>query len=257
MEFKDTPKHEVHELFPKKHKYCVGIPLLNEGEKILKQLKRMQDAKIHEQADIIIFDGDSSDGSTSEENLKNYNVRSIIIKKDTGKQGAQFRMGFEYILKQGYEGIVTIDGNNKDSVEDIPSFIKELESGNDFIQGSRYIKGGRHENTPLSRHIGVRLIHAPWLSFISGFKYTDTTSAFRGISKRVLLSEKLNLFRAEFIAYELLFYMSAFIPRLGFKCKEIPVARVYPKGKVPTKITLLGNLKILKDLFTISKYKTF
>lgn len=250
---REIPDYKIEEFFDKKHKYCVGIPLLNEGEKIKKELKSMLDNGIHNIADIIIFDGGSNDGSTNKDFLKSVNVRTLLIKTGAGKQGAQFRMGFDYILNQGYDGIITIDGNNKDGVEYIKDFIKKLEDGYDFIQGSRFIKGGIHKNTPISRYLAVKLMHAPWISFMSGFKYTDTTSAYRGISKKLLLDGNLNIFRNIFLGYELLFYMSVMAPKLNYKVCEIPVSRIYPKDtKIPTKITFSGNINIIKTLFKLN-----
>jgi dolichol-phosphate mannosyltransferase len=238
-------------------KYCIGIPVLNEGEKIQKQLHKMNDLEIYKMADIFIFDGNSTDNALNDDFLKSVNVKGILIKQDFGKQGTQLRMGFDYIIKHKYQGIITIDGNNKDSIEDIGNFINKLDEGYDFIQGSRFIKGGYHENTPLSRYIAVRLIHAPWISLLSGFWFTDTTSAYRGLSTKLLTSPSLNIFRDIFIGYELLFYMSAKSPKLGYKTIEIPVKRIYPKlGKTPTKITFLGNFKIILELIklTFNKY---
>lgn len=250
---REIPDYKIEEFFNKKHKYCVGIPLLNEGEKIQKELKSMLDNDIPNIADIIIFDGGSNDGSTDVDFLKSVNVRTLLIKTGEGKQGAQFRMGFDYILNQEYEGIITIDGNNKDGVEYIKDFIKKLEEGYDFIQGSRFIKGGIHKNTPISRYLAVKFIHAPWISFMSGFKYTDTTSAYRGITKKLLLDENLNIFRDIFSGYELLFYMSVMAPKLNYKVCEIPVSRIYPKNtKIPTKITFTGNFNIIKILFKLN-----
>ena len=61
--------------------------------------------------------------------------------------------------------VVTIDGNNKDCPLSIGDFIAKLEIGYDLVQGSRFIKGGEHKNTPFFRYIAIRLIHAPMLSF--------------------------------------------------------------------------------------------
>lgn len=44
-------------------------------------------------------------------------------------------MGIYWALERGYRGVITIDGNNKDSIEDIPRFIQKLEEGYDFVQG--------------------------------------------------------------------------------------------------------------------------
>ena len=62
------------------------------------------------------------------------------------------RMAFDYALDQGYEGIVTVDGNDKDDTRLVHRFIEALENGYDHVQGSRYIAGGKGVNTPLLRH---------------------------------------------------------------------------------------------------------
>jgi len=252
----ELPEYKIIEFRPKRSKYCVCIPVINEGDRIKKQLIKMQE--IAKYYDIIIADGDSNDGSLNHSILKKLNIRTLLIKKGPGKLSAQLRMGYAYAIKQGYNGIVTIDGNNKDNVDAIPNFIKELESGYDFIQGSRYLPGGKGINTPLIRLIATKLIHIPIISLLAGFKYTDTTNGYRGYSIKFLLSERVQPFRNIFNTYELLAYLSVKAPRLGFKVKEIPVIRAYPsKGKKPTKISFFrGNFDLLRILFNliIGKY---
>ncbi|OPH53101.1 glycosyl transferase family 2 [Paenibacillus ferrarius] len=243
----DVPNYELIEFKSKAHNYCVCIPVINEGEKIQKELKRL--SYFANVIDILILDGGSTDGSLNHDFLISNGVRAILTKKDSGKLSAQLRMGFSYALLQGYEGVLTVDGNNKDSVESIPLFIEQLDKGMDFVQGSRYVPGGKEVNTPISRKIAIKLIHAPYLSVISGFRYTDTTNGFRAHSNKFLMDDRLKPFRTIFSTYELLAYISVKAPRLGFKVVEIPVAREYPKGKVPTKISpLRGNLLLMKIL---------
>ncbi|CAH1193312.1 hypothetical protein PAECIP111893_00431 [Paenibacillus plantiphilus] len=243
----EVPSFESVEFLPKRHKYCVCIPVINEGEKIRKQLNRMKG--LSELIDIIILDGGSTDDSLSHDFLRGNGISVLLTKRDTGKLSAQLRMGFAYAMKRGYEGVVTIDGNNKDSVESIPNFITELDNGMDFVQGSRYVPGGQEVNTPFSRKLAIKLIHAPYMSILSGFRYTDTTNGFRAHSRKLLLDPKIKPFRRIFDTYELLAYLSHKAPKLGFSVKEIPVSRVYPKGKIPTKISpLRGNLLLLKIL---------
>lgn len=245
-------KHSITNLKEKTRNYCICIPVLNEGEKFIRQIEKMKDLKLDQIADIIILDRDSSDGSTKDEILSKYNIRTII-RIHEGKQGSQLRVGFDFAILEGYEAVITVDGNGKDSVENIPDFIECLKNGYQFIQGSRYIPGGRGVNTPITRHLGVKFIHAPWISILSGFRFTDTTSAFRGIAIEVLKDKKLNIFRDIFVGYELLFYMSARVPRLGYRTCELPVTRSYPKkGKTPTKISFWGNFGIIKELINLS-----
>lgn len=233
------PKYEIIELKKKSTKYCICIPLLNEGEKFKKQLEKMK--PYSKMADIIIADGDSTDGSTKKEFLKKNNVKALLIKKSSGRQSTQLRMGFAYALKSGYEGIITIDGNGKDGVEKIPGFIKALDEGYDYIQGSRFIRGGQAINTPPLRWLGIRFVFSPIISFASKFFFTDITNGFRAFSKKLLLHPEVKPFREIFIRYELLFYLPVRACQLRFRVKEIPVKRLYPKGLVPTKISGIGS----------------
>jgi len=242
-----VPKFEISFSLNKQHDYCVSIFAINEGEKLHKQLNRMQSLDIN--ADIIISDGGSIDGSTDNTLLISKGVNALLVKKEAGKLGSQMRIAFAWALQQGYKGIVVIDGNNKDSVKNINDFIEHLEKGYDHIQGSRFIPGGKAINTPLSRLAGLKVLHVPLIRLASGFKYTDTTNGFRAYSSKLLISDKMALFRDVFTGYELHYYMAIQAARQGFKCIEIPVTRIYPQGKVPTKISpIKGNLSVIKIL---------
>jgi dolichol-phosphate mannosyltransferase len=210
----------------------------------------MADVKIAEIADIIIVDGGSTDGSLELESLQQKGVRGLLVKKGVGKLSAQLRCAYAFALDQGYEGIVSIDGNDKDDPEAIPRFIDALKQGVDFVQASRFIAGGVAENTPKSRDFAIRYIHAPMLSLFSGFRWTDTTQGFRAYSRKMLLDPELAVFRNVFVTYELLAYLSYRAPMLCYRCIELPTTRKYPLGEVPTKIGgFKGNLAVLHVLF--------
>jgi glycosyltransferase involved in cell wall biosynthesis len=253
-----VPKFECMEYAEKTSDYCVLIPIINEGDRIHKELERAKNNKITSVADIIICDGGSKDGSTAAEQLQNLQVNTLLVKQDSGKQGAQLRMGIWWALQRGYKGIITIDGNNKDSIEDIPRFIEKLKEGFDLIQGSRYVKGGKAINTPLIRHISVKLLHAPIISLTARKRFTDTTNAYRAYSARYLQDNRVQPLREIFMTYELLAYLSVRATQIGYKACEIPVTRAYPKtGKTPTKISFFkGNSELLKILFSnlLGKY---
>lgn len=234
----------------RRHAWCVVIPVINEGTRIRNLLARMQAARIAECADIIIVDGGSTDGSLDLDALQKLDVQGLIVKTGPGKLSAQLRCAYAFTLEQGYEGIVTIDGNDKDDPAAIPMFIDALKQGVDFVQASRFLSGGIAENTPKSRDFAIRFIHAPCLSLASGFKWTDTTQGFRAYSSRMLLDPRIGPFRDVFSGYELLAYLSYRAPKLGFKCLELPTTRRYPPGEVPTKISSVrGNLAVLQVLF--------
>lgn len=244
-----VPDFESNVISRKQTNYCLLIPIINEGERIIKELLRAKTVGIDKVVDIIICDGGSSDGSTSTIKLEALGVNTLLTKIGPGKQGAQMRMGFWWALKRGYKGFITIDGNNKDSIEDVPSFVKKLDESYDFIQGSRFVKGGKALNTPLLRHLAVRLIHAPIISLTAKKYFTDTTNGFRGYSKKYLTHKDVKPFRDIFSTYELLAYLSVKASQLNLKTCEIPVKRIYPKGgTVPTKIKGLAANKELLDI---------
>lgn len=247
-----VPAMEVPLWLGKQRPYCVVIPVINEGERIKSLLKRMEASKVPAIADIVIVDGGSADGSLELEALQRVGVRGLVVKTGSGKLSAQLRCAYAFALDKGYEGVVTIDGNDKDDPEAIPRFVEALKDGVDFVQASRFLPGGVAENTPKSRDFAIRYIHAPCLSVASGFKWTDTTQGFRAYSRRMLLDSKVAPFREVFVTYELLAYLSYRAPKLGYVCKELPTIRRYPRGEVPTKISSFkGNLSVLKILLSV------
>jgi dolichol-phosphate mannosyltransferase len=243
-----VPAHDRHVFGPKRHRYCVAVFVINEGDRIRKQLDGM--APLAQQVDIIVADGGSTDGSLALDTLGAFNLRALLVKRGPGKLSAQMRMAIAFALDEGYDGLIVIDGNGKDDYAAIPRFVQLLDEGYDHIQGSRYIAGGQGINTPLSRTLGVRLLHAPLISLAARARYTDTTNGFRAYSRRLLADPRVQPLRDIFTGYELHYYLAIRAARLGFRLTETPVTRRYPAaGKMPTKISpVKGNLLVLRTL---------
>ena len=214
-----VPDYRIDPYQDKKSEYCLLIPVINEGVRILKELQRAQKAGVDKLCDILICDGGSTDGSMEPKRLKKLGVNGLLTKLGPGRQGAQLRMGISYALGRGYAGVLTIDGNNKDSIESVPLFIKKLREGYDLVQGSRFIPGGM-------------AVH---------------TNAFRAYSRAYLIHPQVQPLRDEFQGYELLAYLSVRATQLGLRACEVPVVREYPaKGGVPTKISpFKGNANLM------------
>jgi len=246
---REVPAFEAVIFKPKATRFCLCIPVLNENGRLHAELERIQ--SFHPQVDVIVADGGSTDGSVAADRLQPLGVRALLIKKGPGRLGAQLRMAFVWALRQGYEGVITIDGNNKDDPAAIPLFIQALDEGVDHIQGSRFIKGGRAIRTPFLRWLGVRALHAPLIAAAARFPYTDTTNGFRAYSRQLLEDPRMAIFRAVLSGYELHYYLAIRAARLGFRIAEVPVTREYPQtGKTPTKISgWRGNWCILLTLW--------
>lgn len=245
----EVPAFDVAFCGPRRHDIALCVFVLNEGDRIRAQVRAMHALQLP--VDIVVADGGSTDGALDPEFLTAHGVRALLVKRGPGALSAQMRMGFAWSLTEGYAGVVTIDGNGKDDAAAVPAFVDALQRGVDHVQGSRYVPGGRGINTPLSRHLGVMLLHAPLISLAAGVRYTDTTNGFRAYSRRFLLDERVRPFRDVFRGYELHYYLAIRAGRLGFSVAELPVTRAYPAGgTVPSKIRgWRGNVNILRTLW--------
>src|SRR5262245_10243739 len=244
------PDFTVTEFAPRATRYTVLIPVINEGQRIRRQLQCMAALGLTQCVDTIIVDGGSTDGSLAEGFLRAVGLRALVTKVGPGKLSAQLRCGYAWALLDGYEGIITIDGNGKDGVDTIPDFITALDEGYAYVQASRFLPGGREENTPLLRLLAIRLLHAPVLSLAAGKWFTDTTQGYRAYASAYLLHPLVQPFRDVFLRYELLAYLTVRASQLGFEVKELPTVRAYPKGEgIPTKIN--GFAALLDLLFVL------
>ncbi|MBI3465255.1 MAG: glycosyltransferase family 2 protein [Planctomycetes bacterium] len=250
-----VPAHTVQEYSPRTSSYALCVFVLNEGERVLSQLRKMQPPA--SQVDIVIADGGSTDGALSEHTLRPLGVNTLLTKTGPGKLSAQMRMAFAYALARGYQGVIVMDGNDKDDPRAVPAFVAALEAGFDHVQGSRFIPGGKAVRTPWLRWWGIRFVHAPLVSCAAGSRYTDTTNGFRAYSRQLLLDPRVAPFREVFSAYELHYYLAIRAARLGFRTCEVPVTRSYPgRGKTPTKIHgWRGNCAVLRTLLAACRHR--
>lgn len=232
--FHDLPEHRVEEFAPKRTKYCFVPIVYNEGDRFKRQIERMKpNAPL---ADILVAQRESTDGSTDPDLLRSMGVRTLLTTQAKGGATA-IRMAIWYALQQGYEGVILIDGHNKDGVEYLPEYLRKLDEGYDFVQGSRFMEGGVEKNTPLLRRLGISFIMAPLLWLNGHFWYTDGTNGFRGYSRRFLEHPEVEPFRNCFSHFNLQYFLSYMAPKLRLRVIEIPVERVYPDdGSIPTKV---------------------
>jgi dolichol-phosphate mannosyltransferase len=242
------PVFECAEFHPRTCSYALIIGVFNEGEKFTQQLISLQ--SFRSKVDIIIADGGSDDGATSSQLLQN-KTRTLLINKDSQRGlSVQYRIALHYALNQGYEGVIMMDGNGKDGVEAIDAFIAKLKAGYDFIQGSRFLPGGHHENTPIDRVLGIRLVFNPIINLASGYHYTDGMNGFKACSRTFISDSRIQLFRSIFVRYNLQYYCNYSAPKIGFRVCEIPVSRRYTTSHLPQSkiIGLRARLKIIWEL---------
>ncbi|MEI0551448.1 glycosyltransferase family 2 protein [Brachyspira intermedia] len=253
------PKYEKYVFFEKKNKYALVISITNEGKRFISQMNKMKEGNVFNVCDVFICDGSDKDKLLSPTDVNNFGCRKLIINiHESNGRAIKFKQGFYEAMKDGYEGVIMLDGNDKDDVSDgLPKHLEKLNEGYDFLQSTRFTLGGKNENTPLLRIIGIRLIASPLISFTSGFHYDDVLIGFKSFSKNYMLDKRLDIFREEFKDYEYYFYPLVHAKKLGYKVAQIPTTRVYPKNQLPTKVKgVKQNLKVLKDIIYLAFSKT-
>ena len=253
------PKYQSYIFSERKNKYALLIPVINEGERFISQMSKMKESNIFNICDVFICDGGSKDNSSNPDFIKDYGCVGLLINvSDKRGQGVQLKQGFYQTMEMGYEGAIMVDGNDKDNVhESLPLFLEKLEEGFDVVQATRFTLGGKEENTPFLRKVGIRLIASPLISLTSGFHYDDVCNGYKGFSRKYILDERMDWFREEFNTYEYCYYPLTHAKKLGYKICQVPTARVYPKNEVPSKIKgVSSNLKLLKEIFKIAMSKT-
>ena len=168
--------------------------------------------------------------------------------------GAAIRTGCEFALKEGFDVVVIMAGNNKDSPEEIPLLLDKMIDGSaDLVQGSRWL-GASDDlgEMPVYRKLATRL--HPWLfNLISPMQLSDTTNGFRAISTKLLSDPGLNLDQRWLDEYELEVYLLYKAAKLGYSVSEVGVTKRYPpKSLGQTKMKpITGWWSILRPLILL------
>jgi dolichol-phosphate mannosyltransferase len=217
----------------------------NESTKIQTTVSRILSAV---DQDVLVMDDGSSDGSMAPIR----HTRATIISNETQRGiGFSMKRALLHALDHRYDVVVIMAGNNKDDPTEIPALLSPIVSeGYDFVQGSRYLKGGRHANMPAYRKLATRL--HPWLFSLAVGKWlTESTNGFRAFRTSILRDPRVDWQQPWLDRYELEPYLLFKAIRLGYRHTEVPVTKVYPpKAQGYTKMKpLIGWWSILRPIF--------
>ncbi|TMH97059.1 glycosyltransferase family 2 protein [Candidatus Bathyarchaeota archaeon] len=161
--------------------------------------------------------------------------------------GYAIRQGYSYALDNEFDLIVVMAGNGKDEPREIPRLTAPiLNEGLDYVQGSRFLPGGRREKNPFLRSIFTRLFPVIWTS-MTGVHCTEVTNGFRAYRSSILKDPRINVWQTWLDNYELEYYLHYKALTLGYKFAERPVSKDYTeirKGKY-------SHISPLKDWWQI------
>ncbi|MHA1230337.1 MAG: glycosyltransferase family 2 protein [Candidatus Helarchaeota archaeon] len=224
----------------KKLKSMVIIPVW-ENIEIIDVLKKFEDKWVDEVT--LVIDEPRSDFIEIIKKNAN-NISSALTILENPKRmgiGNAIRMGLQYGLSKNYDVAVIMAGNGKDDPREIPKFIKKIEEGYDYVQGSRYLKGGRYDGLPIQRKIFTRVWPIFW-SLITWKKVSEVTNGFRAYRFSILNNPEINLNQEWLNDYSLEYYIHYHVlKKKDIKYCEIPISKIYKNRKKYTKINPLKD----------------
>jgi dolichol-phosphate mannosyltransferase len=199
------------------------VPVLDEEVKIVKVLERIPRDVVDE---TLVIDDGSTDRSAA---VALERGAKVLPLGRTFGVGAALRSGYRYAIDHGFDVAVVMAGNNKDAPEEIPRLLDPIAHDRaDFVQGSRWLASERNFGPmPAYRKVATRL-HPLLFSLIAGTRVTDSTNGFRAVRVDVLRDPGLRLEGSWLDHYELEPYLYLAMIRLGYRCTEVPVTKVYP-----------------------------
>lgn len=222
-------------------KTCIIIPTYNEARaisNIIEEIKRQG-----QNLEILVIDDGSSDNTAQIAKDRGATVLKNPINE--GK-GASLMKGFNYALRNGFDAVLTMDGDGQHSPSDIAHFIDLSNHSNSAVLIGNRMSSPR--NMPWLR-LATNKCMSWFISKLVKQNIPDTQCGFRLIKKDTL--EKLNIKSRKYeVESEILIKAS----RLGFKIESLNIKSIYSGEKSqinPIVDTLRFFRFILKEIWTM------
>ncbi len=224
-------------------KLSIVIPLYNEKATLATLLRRVIDAPVRLEKEVIVVDDASTDGSWDElqrirDQVGDPPLRIFRHERNQGK-GAAVRTGFSQV--QGDVAIVQ-DADLEYDPREYPRLLEPLlEDRADVVYGSRFL-GGPHRVLLFWHYMGNR-----FLTFVCNLLYnvnlTDMETCYKVLRRDVL--DRIHL-KCERFGFDP--EITAKVCKLGCRLYEVPISyhgRSYAEGK---KITWKDGFTVLWTL---------
>jgi dolichol-phosphate mannosyltransferase len=210
---------------------AVVIPALNEAGKIGRVLEKMpKDGRF----EAIVVDDGSTDGTGDE--ARRHDAAVVVRHETRTGVGAAIRDGWRVGLERNRPYLAVLSGDDQHEPSELgPALDRLIESGADYVQGSRWIAGGRVLGPTGGRGFGTRLYSAVF-SVLVGRRVTDATNGFRLFRRELLDDPHLNLDQDWLTSYDLEPYVLYSAIRRGYRVLEVPCTVRYHVTEGHTKM---------------------
>lgn len=199
----------------------VIIPTYNERENIEAMIAHVM--RLDEEFDLLIIDDGSPDGTAEvvESYRQRYPERLHLIRR-TGKLGlgTAYLTGFRWALERGYDAVAEMDCDFSHDPDDLTRLFAAIADGADVAIGSRYVKGGKVVNWPLSR-LMISYFGSLYVRLVTWMPLRDTTAGFVCYTRRTLEAIDLDAIRMKGYGFQIEMKYTAW--RLGMRLRELPI----------------------------------
>lgn len=239
-----------------KSKVLIGVPFFNEEHTISSLLIRFRNLSFNTPHSILFINDGSTDNSKRIVlNFLSQNKTNIILQSNEQNCGIGYSIKkiINFGLQEKFDICVIMAGNGKDDPSEIEKIIDPIiKEDYDYIQGSRFLKGGSFKNLPFLRKMMIWGFTFIFKMFTS-FKSTDSSNGFRAYKLSLFSNKKINIDQEWLDRYELETYLHYKVITLGYKIKEVAVSKNYlPNVKNYSKIRPVFDWwKMIRPIFLL------
>lgn len=126
--------------------------------------------------DVLVVDDGSTDG-TSEKLARRTDI-SVVTHEQNQGYGAALRSAFDHAIREGFDGLVTLDCDGQHQPKRIPRFIEAARSA-DIVSGSRYLKHYEGDDAPPPERMFINRRITAEINRRLGFSLTDAFCGFK------------------------------------------------------------------------------
>lgn len=207
-----------------RRKVLIGIPAHNEEKHIadvVSQAKKF--------GTVYVLNNASNDGTETEAKK----AGAIVSTHEWSGYGRALYEIFNYAKENGYDVLITLDGDGQHNPNEIPKFLTALQDA-DVIIGNRFLAG---EKVPSYRKAVISALNVI-------YKVGDTQCGFRVYNRRAIESIKIT---DDGMGASL--QLLNLVKENSFKISEVPCVVTYEKPEKPIHNLLSQGLNLVNTIF--------